>query len=43
MAQLSEQVSDLKTELAALRVQKVAQGSASKVAKMYIFIFVHLN
>jgi len=33
-AELSKQLEDLKSELAALRVQKVASGAASKISQM---------
>lgn len=43
MTQLSEQVTDLKQELASLRVQKISSGAANKVAKMYETIFMFLE
>ena len=35
-ADLTKQLEDLKQQLASLRVQKVAGGSASKLTRMYI-------
>lgn len=32
------QLNELKTELASLRVQKIAGGSASKLGKMYVVL-----
>lgn len=34
-----EQLTELKTELASLRVQKIAGGSASKLTKMWVLGF----
>jgi hypothetical protein len=34
------QLNELKTELASLRVQKIAGGSASKLTKMWVVLFV---
>ena len=36
---LLTQLSELKTELASLRVQKIAGGSASKLTKMWVLFF----
>lgn len=35
---LMTQLNELKTELASLRVQKIAGGSASKLGKMYVVL-----
>jgi len=37
-ADLTKQLEDLKQELASLRVQKVAGGSASKLTRMYVLL-----
>jgi hypothetical protein len=34
------QLNELKTELASLRVQKIAGGSASKLTKMWVVLFI---
>lgn len=41
--ELLKQLEELKTELTNLRVAKVTGGAASKLSKMYVYIFLIFN